>query len=500
VPGPRIIFPTSDRLAPTSAPTVAPRPTPTPRPTPIADPLTEYRAIWVEGFGRGLQSPEQITQLIRDCQSISCNVLVVQMRIYANVLYARSSEPRIYNYNFDPLTDVINKAHAASPPIEVYAWLNAFTVWPTEGDPPTNPHHILNAHGLAAESIDNWLALNEQGNTSGSGLYWLDPGNPNAARHVINEAVSLVKNYAVDGIHLDFIRYGGIQWGYNPTSLARFKARYNRNDTPAPDDPQWSQWRRDQVTTVVRRIWLEATAVNPRIKVSAALIPWGDGPADDAAWKYSSAYSSVFQDWRAWLEEGILDIAFPMNYFPDSTMAANLDHWIEFEKNHRYNRHVVIGLGCYLNSLEEIESQIRRARGRSKTGARADGLSIYAYNQTNKDRLPFSQFVEAMTLGLTPSPAMPVFAPNAHIPPMPWKSTPTTGHLMGLLTIGGMPADGATITLTGPTRRTTTTDGSGFYGFVDLAPGNYRITTGSVNMPITITVGSVATLNIQRDH
>jgi len=500
-PAPRIIFPT-DRPVATRAATPTPGPTSTPRPTPAAPPLTEYRALWVDGFNPGLQTPEQIAQLIRDCQSISCNMLLVQVRIHANVLYSKSPEPRSANLpeDFDPLTDVIRKAHAVSPPIEVHAWINTFPVWPTEGDLPTSPNHILNLHGPGAPGADNWLALNEQGNTSGTGLYYLDPGNPDAAAFVADQVVSVVKNYAVDGVHLDFIRYGGIQWGYNPTSMTRFRARYNRDDTPAPDDTQWSQWRRDQVTAVVQRIWLESTATNPRIKVSAALIPWGDGPATDAAWRDASAYRAVFQDWRAWLEEGILDIAFPMNYFPDSTMASNFDHWIEFEKNHRYNRHVVIGMGNYLNSLEETLAQIRRARTRSQPGARADGVSIYVYNQTNKDSLPFSQFVEAMTLNPVTSPAIPVFAPHALMPPMPWKSEPTTGHLMGFVTTAGSPADGATVTLTGPTRRTATADGNGFYGFVDLAPGVYRISSGNVITSATIQVGIVSTMTLRLER
>jgi len=497
---PRVVFPTDDHLASTRTPTPTPTITPTPRPTPVAPPITEYRALWVDGFSPGLQTPEQITQLIHDCQSISCNVLLTQIRIYANALEAKSPEPRSGNFpeGFDPLEDVINKAHSASPPIEVYAWMNTFPVWPTDGDPPSSSAHILNTHGLSAPGTEMWLALNEQGNTSGSGLYWLDPGNPDAAAYVVNQVMAVVKNYAVDGVHLDFIRYGGAQWGYNPTSVARFRTRYNRSDTPAPDDAQWSQWRRDQVTSVVRRIWLESTAVNPRIKVSAALIPWGDGPANDLEWTSSSAYRDVFQDWRAWLQEGILDIAFPMNYFPDSSMASNFDHWIEFENNHRYNRHVVIGMGNYLNSLDETLAQIRRVRGHSATGASADGLSLYVYHQTDKDHLPFSAFVEEMTLGPAPSPIVPVFAPNARIPSMPWKAEPTTGHLMGFVKANEKPLDGATITLAGPMRRTTRADGIGFYGFVDLTPGVYRATVGAASLPVTITAGSVVSLTITR--
>jgi hypothetical protein len=83
---------------------------------------------------------------------------------------------------------------------------------------------------------------------------------------------------------------------------------------------------------------------------------------------------------------------------------------------------------------------------------------------------------------------------------MPWKSEPTTGHLMGFVTAAGNPADGATVTLNGPTLRTATTDGNGFYGFVDVAPGVYRVSVDTVVTSTTIRAGvvSTATLRLQR--
>jgi hypothetical protein len=79
---------------------------------------------------------------------------------------------------------------------------------------------------------------------------------------------------------------------------------------------------------------------------------------------------------------------------------------------------------------------------------------------------------------------------------MPRKSAPATGHLMGTVTTGGNPADGATVTLTGPVKRTATTDGSGFYGLVDLPPGAYRVSTGSITQTATIRAGVVTTLTL----
>ena len=49
---------------------------------------------------------------------------------------------------------------------------------------------------------------------------------------------------------------------------------------------------------------------------TADTITWAPGPTSDAQWYSSSAaWNSVLQDWRGWMEEGILDLNVPMNYF-----------------------------------------------------------------------------------------------------------------------------------------------------------------------------------------
>src|SRR4030095_11773592 len=85
----------------------------------------------------------------------------------------------------------------------------------------------------------------------------------------------------------------GANIGYHPTSVARFQRRYGTPENsaaPDPGDTLWSQWRRDQVTNLVRRIYLNAIAIRPQLKVSAALIAFGDGPATEESWNSAEAY------------------------------------------------------------------------------------------------------------------------------------------------------------------------------------------------------------------
>src|SRR5690606_33829107 len=104
---------------------------------------------------------------------------------------------------------------------------------------------------------------------------------------------------------------------------------------PAPGDPAWGQWRRDRVTETVRRLYIRAKAIKPSVQISAATITWGGlGSYHPADWPNSSAYRTVFQDWPAWLEEGIIDFAMPMHYFSEGDARARgwYDGWLRFDR------------------------------------------------------------------------------------------------------------------------------------------------------------------------
>jgi uncharacterized lipoprotein YddW (UPF0748 family) len=58
---------------------------------------------------------------------------------------------------------------------------------------------------------------------------------------------------------------------------------------------------------------LRAVGIKPSVRVTAATVSWGNGPTSDGGFRSTDAFRRVFQDWRGWLEEGILDVAMPMN-------------------------------------------------------------------------------------------------------------------------------------------------------------------------------------------
>ena len=122
----------------------------------------------------------------------------------------------------------------------------------------------------------NWVQTRQDGVQFYNNDWMMDPGDPDVAQWIVDDALSIVRNYNVDGINLDRIRYpdGNLgtnvpSWGYNPTSIARFQAATGRSDIPANTDAQWTQWRRDQITSIVRKIYIESFAARPSVRVAS---------------------------------------------------------------------------------------------------------------------------------------------------------------------------------------------------------------------------------------
>ena len=504
---------------------------------------SEYRAFWVDTFNTTLNNHTDIVNAVNRAKAANANALFAQVRRRGDAWYITPLEPKFVNIapGFDPLADLITTAHAEG--IEVHAFVIMGAVHTSAGTPPAitlpaSPLHVFNQHGgydpvtrTIVPGPNNWLTrtlLADSANTSFQGHrfgsdFWVDFGHPDAAAYTVNVVMHLVNNYDIDGLHLDRIRYpeytgsgqnstNGTNVGYNATNISRFNTRHNRAGNPLPSDALWKQWRRDQVTNIVRRIYLNVINVKPQVKLSGAFIAFGGGPTTESDWNFSEAYWRVYQDWRSWTQEGIIDLAIPMNYKREHIplQATQFAQWLEWTRNHQYNRAGLIGLGGFINPIEGTLRQVRNSlQPSTSTGNSAKGVVFFSMatsNAASTDGVnavtnpfaippagtlvrPFPDFAAGLVTGrsangvtLYESPVLnpiPIFADTATIPTHSWKTAPLKGHLMGFARRpDGTILDTATVTienLDDGTVRTGATDGGGFYGAVDLAPGNYRV-------------------------
>jgi len=78
---------------------------------------------------------------------------------------------------------------------------------------------------------------------------WINPANATQQQFLINSITTIVKNYNVSGIHLDYVRYPGTSYKYT-------------NGTGT-------------ITSFVKRVYTTVKSINPSVAISAALMPEG---------------------------------------------------------------------------------------------------------------------------------------------------------------------------------------------------------------------------------
>ena len=432
----------------------------------------ELRAFWVDGFNDGFKTPGQCDLLLSRLRAMHANAVFVQMRKRADAYYQSHYEGWAMDNpaQFDSLAYLCTHAHELGKPrIQIHAWINACAVGGNA------------SAGALTKLHPEWLSLSDTGADFDGEATKIDPGNPEAADWTFRVYLDVVRHYDVDGVHLDFIRYGGDSktaghWGYNAVSVARYNARYGTSGQPVFDDPRWQAWRREQVTNLVRRVYVSATALKPKLEVSAATICWGDAPKNDTAYETKSAsYTEVFAPWRDWMREGILDLNCPMSYFTVPKSAAKWAGWNVFAKDRTYGRQCAMGVGAYLNPVPTTLALLQDSRAATAKGHKAAGAVVYCYD-TPSGLNGIEQEGNTALFAAIPQ----VWTQDVPVPPMLWKEKPTTTAISGTLLEPDtlIPADGVQITLEdghGHIFQRTATDGNGFFAFVNVKPGDYGL-------------------------
>ncbi|MCL2710522.1 MAG: family 10 glycosylhydrolase [Planctomycetaceae bacterium] len=332
------------------------------------------RRLWWEHAGTGAY-PGDWERTMRELKENGFNAVIPNMLWGGLAHYDSKLLPR--SRTFERYGDQIEQAVQAGKRhgVEVHVWKVNFNA-------SNAPQEFVNTMRQAGRT---------QVKFDGEQVNWLCPSHPENRKLECDSMVEVVRNYDVDGIHFDYIRYPDSNHCYCNGCRERFEEHVGEamGDWPrATRSNQWREqfdaWRCDQITALVADVHREAKAVKPSIKISAAVFP---RQPESKGW--------VLQDWPLWVERGYLDFLCPMDY----TMSAVVfDGYVENQMRIVAGKIPIypgicaaaLDLGIALTT-DQIATQIMVAR---KHGA--PGFTIF-----NLDRNTIQSIPPALRLGPT---------------------------------------------------------------------------------------------------
>ena len=370
-------------------------------------PAGEIRALWV--VRDALTTPESIDRCVDLAAAARFQLLFVQVRGRGDAYYYSSVEPPAQDLgypieSFDPLEYLLVRARAAG--ISVHAWVNVFYVW-SDGSTAPPPGHVTLLH-------PDWIITNDVGDhqkrqywettmdemnaaywqEQGVEGYFMDPFIPEVREYTARVVGDLLSRYNLDGIHLDYIRFPGAQFGYSRETRTKFALAWGVDPVELKTDTTelvkllgagavscldsiLVDWRAQQVDSMVAAI----REVAGDITVSAAVVPEPD-----------RAFTEKGQDWVKWVHERLVDFVVPMAYNqrPDELLP-----WLQVVENAIGRDRMLVGLAIHDGRDAYLERMVNLLRLDG-----AAGFSIFSYNVLAEQRFPLRFLQEAIFSGV----------------------------------------------------------------------------------------------------
>ena len=306
----------------------------------------DMRGVWVasvhnidfpseQGMTADQLKAEADTEL-DNIAAMGLNTVFLQVRPSADALYPSELFPwsryvsgtagQAPDGSFDVLGYWVTAAHERG--LQLHAWINPYRIT-IDGEDEWNAI----PDSSPAKQHPEWVVKYNDN-------YYFNPGIPAVQQLVVDGAAEIVKNYDVDGIHLDDYFYPGQKFD-DDDSYAKYGNGMNRAD-----------WRRENVNKMVQ-------AVRDDIKNYDSSIAFGISPTSVWANKTSNAlgsdtkayesYNAIYADSRKWALENWVDYIAPQVYTEIGNSAADyktvVDWWSDTLKDSKTK--LYIGLADY---------------------------------------------------------------------------------------------------------------------------------------------------------
>jgi len=329
--------------------------------------LKDVRAFWVSNVVNidlpKATNPEykaKIQEMFETAKKFNINTIFFQVR---------TTNDAFYKSKLNPTSRYLVEKEGDVPPFDVFKYvLDEAKKYGIEFHAWCNPYRVSMQKDLTKEQyLETCDDLNfakrhpELVVVDKNGGLILNPARSEVKNFIIDSMLEILENYDVAGIHFDdyFYPYAGLS--DNDNDLADYEASGKKVSL--------DQFRRDQITEVIKRLNDEIKAKHPgkRFGVSPFGI-WKNKASDSLGSntdpRCSESYSNQYADSLLWIKEGYIDYIVPQLYWdfahPLAPFADLAVWWSEAVKGSKVDLYIGHGAyrlgseGGYENPLEVV--------------------------------------------------------------------------------------------------------------------------------------------------
>lgn len=269
--------------------------------------------------------------------AMGLNTVFLQVRPSADALYPSEIFPwsryisgtvgQAPDGDFDVLAYWVEGAHSRG--LQLHAWINPYRITKdgqSEWDalPKNSP----------AKQHPEWVVEYEDN-------YYFNPGLSAVQQLVVDGAAEIVKNYDVDGIHLDDYFYPGTDFDDSATF-----SRYGSDFSDIGD------WRRDNVNTLIASLDETLHEIDPELSFGISPAGIWDNKANNPKGSETngrSSYREIYCDSVEWIKKGTVDYICPQLYWSIGYEIADFEILVDWWQQVVSTSDVAlyIGIGAY---------------------------------------------------------------------------------------------------------------------------------------------------------
>ncbi|MGN0549860.1 MAG: glycoside hydrolase family 10 protein [Acutalibacteraceae bacterium] len=336
----------------------------------------EISAVWIsytelsmkdENGGNEDSFRDKISEMFDNCAQLGINTVFAQVRPFCDAMYPSEIFPwsaYLTGYQgdpvyYDPLEIMVEEAHERG--LGLHAWINPFRVsFDTDTDKLSekNPAKKL----LSDEKTKDRVV------TADGGLY-LCPASTENHKLIIDGVREIIRNYEVDGIHIDDYFYPSTDISVDKTYYEEYKK--------SGGALFYDKWRLEVISSFVSQMY---TAVKSERNDCVLSI----SPAGNINNNYEEEYADV-ERWCS--EKGYCDWIIPQIYYGFENEVIPFDKacksWSELDTTDDVR--MIYGIPAYKVNGEEdefkagrgiIEKQISAAKATDNYG----GVAFFSYS------------------------------------------------------------------------------------------------------------------------